>query len=179
MKNQLLKFINGINDTLLTIVFVSIIIFSVIVAESIQLKPSDNKSVLGVNNINNIFISTLNNSQDNYKVDYSDTTNQLSFNFTIKFNGTHEITIPLGKINPEAINQGSTYRSVVSLPDVYKNDVNIFLIMNNNVYTLLSNGIFYQNSFTSFGNNTSDISIKFQAIKPIFYTISGDFLFYN
>ena len=179
MKNQLLKLVNGLNDTILTIVFVSIVIFSVIVAESIQLKPLEAQSVLGINNTDGFFTSVVNNPSNIYSVNTTEDSYQLSFKFTLNLNGESDISIPLGKINANAIKQGTIYRSTLNIPDIYKNDIDVLLLVDGKPFGLLLNGIFYQNDFNSIEENNSEIALKVISKKTIYYKIPGTFVIYK
>lgn len=179
MKKKLFKFITNLNDTILSVVFVTIIVFSIIVVESIQLRPTEKQSVLGINSQSNFFSSSIDNTNKLYKISYSENDFQLTFKIEIDANGTEEIIIPLGRINSKVIKQGSIYRSVINVPEVYKNDINVLLLINQKPYGLLLNGVFYQNDFRSLDDDNSLISLKIITKNPIYYKIASDLIIYK
>lgn len=179
MKNRISKLITDLNDIILAIVLVSVISFSVIIVESIKLKPSADENVLGANSIDTMFISTINSTNKQYQVNYTENDFQVSFNMTFNFNGKESINIPLGTINTMAIKQGGKYRSIINLPDVYKDDINILLIINGKSFGLLLNGVYYQNSFLSYSEEDAEISLIINPRKEIYYKIPADFIIYK
>lgn len=181
MKNKLSKYITDLNDAMLALVLVSIIAFSIIVVGSIQLKPSADESILGANSLDTLFVSAINNTNKQYQVNYSENDYQVNFNMTFNFNGKDSINIPLGNVNTKAIKQGGKYRSVINLPDVYKNDIDVLLVINGKSFGLLLNGVYYQNSFLSYSDSedNAEISVIINPRKEIYYKIPADFIIYK
>jgi len=167
MKTRLLKIINNFNESLLALGFVTILFFSLIVAQSIKVNNLSNKNILGTSDSKKEFVLNENYSPL-YNIEFTQMPFQLSFEIMLNPMGSKNFNILLGKVN-SIVQGGLVYRSALTIPEIYKNDFKISIIISGKSYPLLDGDKSYINEIKIPYGNDIEVSLDFISEKEIYY----------
>ena len=179
MKKPSLQLVNTINEFLLLSILIFVVGTSYYVARNIYVQPSYTK-VLGATSggtIRNLTVPVKSNSDD-YTLRYSEDKWQANLDIIFTNKSTDILNIPLGRlVNTEK--QDKNFRVVINLPNVYMEDMDLYLIVDGKQYDFIIDSKQYNQELRLPSDSAVNLEVRIVPNKPLFYKLETNITIYK